>query len=313
MTVLNVDQAAQLVPRAFKRLKNDYPRTAQHHFGLFLASRRGSPFLVAVGAGCVAVVGDSRMAPMPPHLPLAGITLERAAGRARVTLSGAGTSDRAVLDFDGQDEVDRFLAALAASTESATDKQTRTLTLGGHDRVLRGAYFLGGTDIGLLRQQAYDVWFIGDRMLIDDASGRVLWELPIRELERIEISGRGTRTTDGGFIGGGFGLVGAAEGMAIAGVLNAITRRSITETLLTIASQTQELWFLSDAVEPRQLRIDLADVLLRVTSATRSTAVTPPAARSLVDDLRQLADLRDQGVLSEEEFTKAKLRLLASL
>ncbi len=43
------------------------------------------------------------------------------------------------------------------------------------------------------------------------------------ELIDISVTGPGTVTTGGGFVGGGFGVEGALEGIALAGVLNMLT------------------------------------------------------------------------------------------
>jgi len=58
--------------------------------------------------------------------------------------------------------------------------------------------------------------------------------VPYSEVEDVEIGGPGLVKTGGGFIGGGFDVTGALEGMAIASVLNAPTRRTSVKTVLRI-------------------------------------------------------------------------------
>ena len=80
------------------------------------------------------------------------------------------------------------------------------------------------------------------------------------ELVEIEIAGPGNVTRGGGFIGGGFGIEGAAEGMLIASVLNAVTTRSSVQTILGLLFRHQELWLLRETLEPLALRIEMAPV-----------------------------------------------------
>src|SRR4051812_24548793 len=53
-----------------------------------------------------------------------------------------------------------------------------------------------------------------------------------QEIISLDIGGPGEVTSGGGFIGGGFGLEGAALGMLAAGLLNALTTRSKIVTIL---------------------------------------------------------------------------------
>lgn len=64
--------------------------------------------------------------------------------------------------------------------------------------------------------------------------------VPYTNLTKIDISG-GTSTTDAGMIGGGFGLQGAAEGIAVASILNALSRKTSIRTWLWIASPYGDL------------------------------------------------------------------------
>lgn len=50
--------------------------------------------------------------------------------------------------------------------------------------------------------------------------------------------------------------------------------------------------------------------MLQAMRASERQAQSTPAQRSKVDELAKLAELRDQGVLTEEEFQLAKRKLL---
>jgi hypothetical protein len=84
------------------------------------------------------------------------------------------------------------------------------------------------------------------------------------DLVGIEILGPGKVTSGGGFFGGGLGLEGAAEGMVIAGVLNALTTRSSIQTVLGLLFRQQELWLMHQILEPLALRIEMAPVFARM-------------------------------------------------
>jgi len=62
-------------------------------------------------------------------------------------------------------------------------------------------------------------------------------EAAYRDVEFLRVGGPGAVTSGGGFVGGGFGLEGAAEGMAIAGLLNSLTTRTTVTTIVRELSQ----------------------------------------------------------------------------
>jgi len=177
-----------------------------------------------------------------------------------------------------------------------------------------GGYAPGGS---IRVRGAYDVRFLRDRVAVLPLFGiRPAFEVPYLEVEDVEIGGPGVVRKGGGFIGGGFGLVGAAEGMAIAGVLNALTTRTTTTTVLRVQASAAELFFLNDAVAPDQLRIQLspAFAFLREARASRAGAVPGSPAQdapSVADELGKLASLLENGLLTRDEFDALKARLIA--
>lgn len=80
----------------------------------------------------------------------------------------------------------------------------------------------------------------------------------------IEIGGPGKVTSGGGFIGGGFGLDGAAAGMFVAAALNAISTRTQILTVLSIFTRDSEVWLAYGRAEPAALRVELAPVFVAV-------------------------------------------------
>lgn len=83
------------------------------------------------------------------------------------------------------------------------------------------------------------------------------------EVVSITISGPGRVTSGSGFIGGGFGVAGAVEGMVVATILNALTTRTKVHTILEIITHRGELFLHYGQMEPGALRIVLSPVFTR--------------------------------------------------
>jgi hypothetical protein len=139
-------------------------------------------------------------------------------------------------------------------------------------------------------------------------------DIPYSELTGVEFLGAGTKYSSGGFWGGGFGLEGAAEGMLIASILNSITRKTTINTGLAIASIRGELLLNHDRISRDELRRKLSPLFTRFNAAKRKAAEPAVAA---ADDpaaqLERLAELRDQGLLTAEEFEEARARQVRRL
>jgi hypothetical protein len=145
------------------------------------------------------------------------------------------------------------------------------------------------------------------------------WEVPIDEITEIEFSGPGAWKKGGGAIGGGFGVVGAAEGMLIASALNALTTKKGVTTIIRIAASDDmaAFWRHDDQYTPDRLRIELSWLVAKTSKQLRSesfrehqTPAAEPGGTDLVARLTQLGSLRTQGLLTDEEFAAAKARLL---
>lgn len=122
------------------------------------------------------------------------------------------------------------------------------------------------------------------------------------EVADLSVTGPGSVVTGGGFIGGGFGVDGALTGMAIAGVLNALTTQKTVQTFLALTTNFGELHLHYRSMEPAALRIFLSDVYVRL----RQLNTQWRKQRQAVID-GQLAS----GAITEEEAATFQARLLA--
>jgi hypothetical protein len=133
------------------------------------------------------------------------------------------------------------------------------------------------------------------------------------EILTLEVDGPGAVTTGGGFAGGGFGIVGALEGMAVAGILNALTTKTSITTFIEVQDTGMDLVCLvTDGSTPDTLRLLLKPVrakLRALSNQIRRGAAEAPAG-SVADGLVDLARLYERGYLSADEFAVAKRRLL---
>jgi hypothetical protein len=136
-----------------------------------------------------------------------------------------------------------------------------------------------------------------------------LLRIPYSAIEGLEFSGPGKVTTGGGFIGGGFGLSGAAKGMIAASVLNALTTKTKIHTMIRCECEDLELFFFYSTQTPDQLRIGLSEVLGKL----RHPPQAIPASNDLLGKIERLIELRSGGLLSEEEFVRLKEKLIAGV
>lgn len=185
---------------------------------------------------------------------------------------------------------------------------------------LRDVAYLGGyvPESAIRPGERYDVRFLEDRFVVFACRrAEVLAEVPYSEVEDVEIGGPGLVKTGGRFVGGGFGISGAIEGMAIAAVLNALTTRTSITTVVRIQGSGCELFLLHTRLTPGQLRIGMSRPLGAIRSARAAQTAGPihhgpPAtSASSVDDLAKLAELLEKGLLTREEFDVMKAKLLS--
>jgi hypothetical protein len=184
---------------------------------------------------------------------------------------------------------------------------------------LRAVVYLGGyvPETAIFAGERYDVRFLEKQLVVVPCrQAEVLAEVPYSEIEDIEIGGPGLVRTGGGFAGGGFGVQGAVEGMAIAAVLNAMTTRTSIKTVVRIQGTHCELFLLHTAATPEQLRIQLSRPLAAIRyeraalGAGASQQPTAAVPASPVEELTKLAGMLEGGLLTHEEFELMKAKIL---
>jgi hypothetical protein len=194
--------------------------------------------------------------------------------------------------------------------EAAAFRELNASSLGilGEVALLGGYGPPGALTVG----QRYDVRFL-DNGLVACWCGRaeVLLQVPYGEVEDVEIGGPGLVRTGGRFYGGGFGAVGALEGMAVAAVLNALTTKTSITTVVRIQAASCELFLMHNRLTPQQVRMALSRPLGLIRSARPvATAPAVPAQGSPVEELTKLASMLESGLLTRDEFERLKVRLL---
>jgi hypothetical protein len=178
--------------------------------------------------------------------------------------------------------------------------------------------FVPGTE--LVAGEPYDVRFLADRVAVYYLNGiQSLAEIRYSDMLNTEVGGPGLTRSGGGFVGGGLGVAGAAEGMAIAGVLNALTTRTQIKTVLHIEAAHAELFFLERRVTPEALRIELSGALgaIRqakvVASEARSGEDRSSYYRSAAERLAAVTRLHDEGLLTDEEYQAKRAEIISQL
>jgi hypothetical protein len=179
--------------------------------------------------------------------------------------------------------------------------------------MLRGARVLGGHGLPLSAGAKLDVVFGPETLILRPVSDAEL-TVPYPEITALEIGGPGARRTGGRFIGGGFGPAGAAEGMLIGAALNLLTTRTKVDTVICVQTDAAELFLHTSAAAPDPLRMRLSgvfNILRRQQSA--SGGASPIGGGQLEETLQSLANLRDQNLITEDEYAAKKAEVLSRL
>ncbi|WP_162995936.1 hypothetical protein [Acidovorax sp. 1608163] len=129
---------------------------------------------------------------------------------------------------------------------------------------LKGTFCLGSAEFPFTPGEHVDALFAQSGIVLQGKTRSARFSY--FELAELEISGPGTVTTGGGFVGGGFGVEGALQGMGIATILNGLTTRSKIHTFITLITNFGELHLHYDKMEPSALRVVLASVFQRLRS-----------------------------------------------
>lgn len=219
-------------------------------------------------------------------------------GSAAILLSDVGSCAEACQCLD---EIRRRLVAEQAIAEQrrlVTNDQSYLTTI------------VNAEGLGLPSGVAANAVFGQSSLQISLCDTSLTVEIQTQEIIKIEVSGPGTVTTNAGMVGGGFGLEGAAWGIAAASIINALTTSSTTNTLVTVATRTSSITLHTNQYDTEDLRIRLSSHI----AAAESRAVLPPSppAVDIASKLKELADLKDLGMLTDDEFAIAKAKLLNS-
>lgn len=148
---------------------------------------------------------------------------------------------------------------------------------------------------------------------IGDGGPPVRW--PFTAVRRLVFDGPGRVTTRDRFSGWGIGLVGSLEGILAAEALNALTRRTTVNSFVTVEADDAGVILHTARLTPGQLRLLFAGALRRVTPQPSSGpaptwSVPASEAPGLAEQLERIAALHQDGVLTDEEFSRAKARIL---
>lgn len=179
--------------------------------------------------------------------------------------------------------------------------------------------YLGGAGLNFDRDATYRFGIEADSLIFLTVDGKPVLRVPFGEVIEAAAHGAGQVQKGGGFIGGGFGAQGAAEGMLLAGALNALTTKTEVHSNLRLVLRGGEAHFAMIRTLPADL--DLALAPMRVAQRHAQIAAGPSAPPQQVpsqsadhtttlQNLERLARLRDTGVLNEEEFRLQKGLLL---
>ena len=219
------------------------------------------------------------------------------------------------VEFSSGSVADAFLKEFEARRLQLQLNQTRmSLNLSEHDVLIRKCEYLGGAYLGIHQGQSTDLLFREDRLAIYRHPVRgdhdALVSIAFSDTLSLNVSGPGKVTSGGGYAGGGIGLLGAAEGMVIAGILNAVTSSTKIVTLITVADREHEGFFVHTQMPPTEMRHLLSPVFVRIRQHHRpATAVAAPE-EYLISHLERLSHLHATGALTDPEYAAAKASLL---
>jgi hypothetical protein len=239
---------------------------------------------------------------------VAGHTDGRLARKARAQVSRSDRARAAHEVLGARGEIDQHRQLALAEID-----ERRQQAFGDSIAVISGCRVLGGSGLAPMPGDICELVFTRDALELYGFDGHAA-TIGYDEISAIEIGGPGQTQSGGGFIGGGFGVQGAAEGMLIATALNLLTTRTKIDTVICIQTRTAELFLHHGAATPDALRMLLSPIFTRMrqhdTAARAVLADSSGGNANIVDRLQQLADLRASGALSEEEFAAAKAKLL---
>jgi hypothetical protein len=206
----------------------------------------------------------------------------------------------------------------SSSEDSPAVVQRRPGLSEGGDLPVVGVVLAATGFAGLSEQRPCLLTFRLDALLVGVPGAAESYPVHYAEVTSLKVGGRGllAEISGGGWMGGGFGVGGMIEGAALAALMNAVTTRKTTtvETLIELVAGPRALLVFTDVETPDALRIHLAPVFEAISSSQRSSAQSAASqpAQDRLSLLKQLGELRDAGILDEDEFRAEKARILGA-
>lgn len=200
----------------------------------------------------------------------------------------------------------RAAALRRAENEAALEAE-------GNLELLAGCVLLGGYGLeeSIAPGERVDIHFTQQGIWVAKAGGYRPYLRRTYESARVLEFEGGAIKTGGGYRGGGFGLIGAAEGMAIASLLNSLSTKTSVHTTVRFEAEDAEVFFFTDQAVPRTLEMRFAEVRARVKANPPPQPIPAAVAEQtdLATRLLRLGEMHDKGQLSDEEFALAKSHL----
>ena len=174
----------------------------------------------------------------------------------------------------------------------------QSLVVGGYGSVLAA-----GTRVILVLDD-------GPELRVQAPAGVALASFHVDEILGLHIGGPGVRASGGGFIGGGFGLLGTLQGAALANALNRLTTKITITSIITVTTKDAEVVIANPILEPDRVNVLFSPLLGRLRSREAASPAREEPQADVAAQLQQLGRLHADGVLNDDEFSRAKAKLL---
>jgi hypothetical protein len=134
-------------------------------------------------------------------------------------------------------------------------------------------------------------------------------KIPFSKLSSVSVEGF-TQTKSANLVGGGFGAKAAIEGIAIASVINSLTKRTKKWVIASIESVEGKALLLIPEVSDMQIRKYFRPAQDAI--ASNASGGVKESKDGIAEGLVQLSQMLEKGLLTRAEFNLAKKRLLES-
>lgn len=150
-----------------------------------------------------------------------------------------------------------------------------------------------------------------------------LWKISFDGLIGYQAVGQGAFQTGGGWIGGGFGVMGALQGAAFASVMNLITTRTEIDCMFRLVYAGTDASFRVWSHTPQDLEIGLSGVRNYLETGFGSNAIDVEKPRTeeqleVSTNIRSATELEkywhlfEKGAITKDEYESAKKKLLGA-